>query len=66
MGVSMKSHNDVMPRTRTTGEIDRGTMMKYNENNSSFAGILYPEEDSMPPLLEINPSHVYANKKVYL
>jgi hypothetical protein len=41
----------MVPRTRTSVEIDRRTRKLYEQRNSIFAGTYYPEEDFAPPLL---------------
>lgn len=50
----MKLLNDMVPRTRTSVDIDVRTRMLYNERNGIFAGTLFAEEDKTPPLLPKN------------
>lgn len=63
IGISMKSLNDALPRSRTSGEMDRYSMFTYFKRN-----YVNPEDgdDFNPPLLKKNKTYNYANKKIYL
>jgi hypothetical protein len=65
VGTFMKMLNDVLPRSRTSGEIDRKTIRVYSERNGTFAGTLYAEEDSAPPILELTPNLKFRNRRQY-
>lgn len=52
VGTSMKSFNDLIPRTRTSTDIDFRTRMLYSQRNGIFAGTLYAEDDIAPPIKE--------------
>ena len=64
IGSGMGGFNDMVPRTRTSTEIDRRTRQLYAERNGSWAGTYYPEEDEAPPLLPQNLTTQFS-KKVY-
>lgn len=48
MGGTMKFFNDLIPRFRTSTDIDIRTRMIYSKRNGIFAGTLFAEEDKMP------------------
>jgi hypothetical protein len=47
----MKMLNDLIPRTRTTTDIDVRTRMLYSQRNGMLSGILFAEDDYAPPLV---------------
>jgi hypothetical protein len=51
IGTSMKMLNDLIPRTRTTTDIDVRTRMLYSQRNGMLSGILFAEDDYAPPLV---------------
>lgn len=51
IGTSMKMLNDLIPRTRTTTDIDVRTRMLYSQRNGMLSGILFAENDYAPPLV---------------
>jgi hypothetical protein len=66
IGVSMKLLVDLVPRTRTSTDIDVRTRMIYSQRNGLLSGTFFAEDDFAPPLLEKNKTHVYETKKIYL
>lgn len=60
----MKILNGFLPRTKTSTSIDKETISIYNQRHSSLTGILYAEEDTIPPLLPKN-SATTKFKKIY-
>lgn len=65
IGTTMKLLNDLLPRTRTSTDIDIRTQMIYSKRNGPLAGTLFAEEDFAPPLRQQNKTMVYATKKIY-
>jgi hypothetical protein len=63
VGTFMKMLNDVLPRTRTSGEVDRRTIKVYQERNGPLSGTVYPEEDQAPPILELTNNLKFRNRK---
>ena len=64
IGSAMKDFNDMVPRMRTSTEIDRRTRKLYNERNGALAGTFYAEEDTAPPLLPRNYANTFS-KNIY-
>jgi len=62
----MKLLNDLLPRTRTSVDIDVRTRMIYSQRNGILAGKLFADDDFAPPIRPQNKSHSYADKKTYL
>lgn len=56
----------MIPRTRTSTDIDVRTRMIYSQRNGLLSGTLFAEDDFAPPLLEKNKTHIYETKKIYL
>lgn len=54
----------MVPRMRTSTEIDRRTRALFNSRNGRFAGTYSPEEDQAPPILPKNPGKEF-NKIVW-
>lgn len=65
IGTSMKLLNDLVPRTRTTTDIDVRTRMIYSKRNGLLSGTLFAEDDYAPPILALKPTHNFSEKKVY-
>lgn len=66
LGPSMKLLNELIPRTRTSTDIDIRTRMLYSQRNGFLAGTVFPEEDHTPPVLNKNITHSYESKKIFL
>ena len=66
IGTTMKGLNDLVPRTRTSTDIDVRSRMLYSQRNGIFAGILFPDEDSTPPLEGIKKYQIHEEKRTYL
>jgi hypothetical protein len=47
----MKLLNDLVPRTRTSTDIDIRTRMLYTQRNGILGGILFADDDFAPPIL---------------
>lgn len=62
----MKLLNDLLPRTRTSVDIDVRTRMIYGQRNGFLAGKLFAEDDFAPSIRPQNKTHNYAEKKSYL
>lgn len=56
----MKGLNDLVPRTRTSTDIDVRTRMLYSQRNGIFAGTLFPEDDSTPPILPFKKTSQFS------
>ena len=50
IGPSMRQLNDLIPRTRTSTDIDFRTRMIYSQRNGLLAGTVFAEEDQTPPI----------------
>ena len=60
----MQLLNDLVPRMRTSTEIDRRTRKIYNDRNGPFAGTYVAEEDTIPAL-PLTTRHNKFNKKQF-
>ena len=61
----MKLLNDLVPRTRTSTDIDVRTRMTYSKRNGILSGTVFAEDDYAPPILPLKPVHKWSEKKVY-
>lgn len=66
VGTVMKGLNDLVPRTRTSTDIDVRTRMLYSQRNGIFAGTLFPEDDSTPPILPFKKTSQFSEKRLFL
>lgn len=65
MGATMKFFNDLIPRFRTSTDIDIRTRMIYSKRNGIFAGTLFAEEDKTPIITKESPHLNMTEKKIY-
>ncbi|KAL4447059.1 hypothetical protein ABPG74_013911 [Tetrahymena malaccensis] len=53
IGINVLDLNDALPRWTTSQEYNRRTQQLYNQRNGFFVGLLYPQEESSRPLVDI-------------
>ena len=53
IGVNVLDLNDALPRWTTSQEYNRRTQSLYNQRNGLLVGILYPQEESARPLVDL-------------
>ena len=66
IGPAMRMLNDLIPRTRTSTDIDFRTRMIYSKRNGFLGGWLFAEEDRTPPISLAKKIDKYEEKKIYL
>ena len=65
IGSAIVGLNDLVPRSRTSTEIDRRTRKLFNERNGDLAGTYEHEEDQAPPFMpKWYPGSEY-NKRIW-
>jgi hypothetical protein len=61
----MKMLNDLIPRTRTSTDIDVRTRMIYSKRNGFLSGTLFAEDDFAPPITIKNKNSL-TKQPIYL
>jgi hypothetical protein len=62
----MKQLNELIPRTRTSTDIDLRTRFEYFKRNGIFSETLFAGDDFAPPILTKRKHHKYDSKNIYL
>lgn len=61
----MKFLNDLIPRFRTSTDIDIRTRMLHSKRHSILTGTILAEEDKTPLIVKESPHLVYVEKKIF-
>ena len=62
----MKTLYELVPRTRTSTDIDFRTGLLHSKRNGLLSGTVFAEDDFAPPILSHTIVNEYHQKKIFL